>query len=296
MRTIADNAPLSTRASKLAVAEAVKSESERDVAAVNAAVLACFDSADYREGRTAFMEKAMIPPPPLPVAAASRYPRGAMVFMLFLVCALSFADRAVFSSLAQVIKADLRLTDLQLGLLQGLVFAVLYALTGLPLGLLAERFSRKRIIAAATIVWSAATLGTGLAANFSQLVVMRLVVGMGEAGFTPPAASMVADVTPRTKRASTMSLVLLGTPVGIFAGAMLAGQIAAHWGWRTAFLAFGIPGVLVAALLLLLVPEPTRGMHDVPASGTSCMPRVGAGTRTGRPNPPPRGVIPSARS
>ncbi len=205
-------------------------------------------------------------------AEPSRYPRGLLVFMLFLVCALSFADRAVFSSLAQVIKADLRLTDLQLGLLQGLVFALLYAVAGLPLGLLAERFSRKRIIAAATVVWSAATLGTGLAGNFQQLVLMRLVVGMGEAGFTPPAASMVADVTPRNKRASTMSLVLLGTPVGIFAGAMLAGQIAAHWGWRTAFLAFGIPGALVALLLLLLVPEPTRGMHDAPGAGSGKAP------------------------
>ncbi|MEG3145696.1 MFS transporter [Sphingomonas sp. RT2P30] len=222
---------------------------------------------------------------------ASRYPRGPMIFMLFLVCALSFADRAVFSSLAQVIKADLRLTDLQLGLLQGLVFAVLYAVTGLPLGLLAERFSRKRIIAAATIVWSAATLGTGLAANFAQLVVMRLVVGMGEAGFTPPAASMVADVTPRTKRASTMSLVLLGTPVGIFAGAMLAGQIAAHWGWRTAFLAFGIPGVLVAVLLLLLVPEPTRGMHDVPDAASGKAPGFGVFIKTVLANRPLLWVI-----
>lgn len=185
-----------------------------------------------------------------------------MVFMLFLVCSLNFADRAVFSALAQTIKADLHLSDLQLGLLQGLVFALLYALVGLPIGLLAERFSRKRIVAAATAIWSAATLGTGFAGSFAQLAANRLIVGMGEAGFTPCAASMVGDVTPRNKRASTMSLVLLGTPVGIFAGATLAGLIAASWGWRAAFVAFGIPGLIIAALFLLVVQEPRRGMID----------------------------------
>lgn len=191
------------------------------------------------------------------------FPRSRfLVFMLFVVCTLNFADRAVFSALAQTIKADLRLTDLQLGLLQGLVFALLYALVGLPIGLLAERFPRKWIIAVATAAWSAATLGTGLAGNFVQLAANRLVVGMGEAGFTPCAASMVADVTPRARRASTMSLVLLGTPVGIFAGALLAGTIAAAWSWRVAFLAFGVPGLAIAGLFLLLVREPQRGLAD----------------------------------
>jgi predicted MFS family arabinose efflux permease len=194
--------------------------------------------------------------------AGTARPRKLLVFMLFLVCCLNFADRAVFSALAQVIKADLELSDLQLGLLQGLVFALLYATVGLPIGLLAERMSRKRIIAAATAIWSAATVGTGIAANFVQLAAMRLIVGMGEAGFTPTAASMVADVTPRNRRASTMALVMLGTPVGIFVGATLAGQIAAHWSWRAAFLAYGIPGILVSALFLMIVPEPQRGLID----------------------------------
>ena len=210
---------------------------------------------------------------------AGAYPRKLLVFMLFLVCSLNFADRAVFSALAQVIKADLRLSDLQLGLLQGLVFALLYAAVGLPIGLLAERMSRKGIIAGATAVWSAATLGTGLAAGFAQLAAMRLVVGMGEAGFTPTAASMVADVTPRTRRASTMALVMLGTPAGIFAGATCAGLIAAEWGWRAAFLAYGVPGLLIAALFLLVVPEPPRGLADGPAPSEAAPP-VGHFLRT----------------
>ncbi|MBN8816835.1 MAG: MFS transporter [Sphingomonas sp.] len=213
----------------------------------------------------------MIAPPQEPPSAAVHRTK-AMVFMLFAVCAMNFADRAVFSALAQTIKADLRLSDLELGLLQGLVFALLYALVGLPIGLLAERHSRKRIVAAATAIWSAATLATGLATNFLQLAASRLIVGMGEAGFTPCAASMVGDVAPRDKRASTMSLVLLGTPVGIFAGATIAGLIAASWGWRAAFVAFSIPGLIIAALFLLIVEEPHRGMTDNTAAPESAPP------------------------
>ena len=225
-----------------------------------------------------------------PVAPSSHRTR-VMVFMMFVVCGLNFADRAVFSALAQTIKADLRLTDLQLGLLQGLVFALLYALVGLPIGLLAERFPRKRIVAAATAIWSAATLGTGFAGNFVQLAANRLIVGMGEAGFTPCAASMVADVTPRDKRASTMSLVLLGTPVGIFAGATLAGLIAANWGWRAAFVAFGIPGLIIASLFLLVVEEPRRGMTDNAGTAPETAPPIGVFLATVARNRPLLWVI-----
>ncbi|MEO8722737.1 MAG: MFS transporter [Sphingobium sp.] len=188
--------------------------------------------------------------------------RNFLIFVLFLTSTLNFADRAVFSVLAQTIKVDLRLSDLQLGLLQGMVFALLYAASALPIGLAAERISRKRIIAVATMVWSVATATTGMAGSFFQLAAARLVVGMGEAGFVPPAASMVADVFPRQRRASAFSLVMLGTPVGTLAGATLAGHIAGIWDWRTAFLFFAIPGFLTAALLLLFVDEPARGMQD----------------------------------
>ncbi|MCW3837640.1 spinster family MFS transporter [Sphingomonas canadensis] len=219
-------------------------------------------------------------------AEAGAYPRRLMIFMLFLICVLNFADRAVFSALAQVIKADLRLTDLQLGLLQGLVFALLYAAVGLPIGLMAERFSRKRIIAGATAIWSAATLATGLAGSFAQLAASRLIVGMGEAGFTPPTASMVADVTPRNRRASTMALVMLGTPAGIFLGATLAGLIASHWDWRTAFLAFGLPGIVIALIFVWIVPEPVRGQADGAAASKEPAPPVGVFLRAVASNRP----------
>ena len=153
--------------------------------------------------------------------------RRLFVLTMFLVCFFNFADRAVFSVLAQTIKADLGLTDFQLGLLQGLAFALLYATFGLPIGLLAERVSRLRIVAAATAIWSAATVASGLAANFGQLMLARLAVGMGEAGFTPPTASLVSDLVPRERRASTMALIMLGTPAGLFLGSVVAGAVAA---------------------------------------------------------------------
>lgn len=208
--------------------------------------------------------------------------RRTLIFVLFLASVLNFADRSVFSALAQTIKADLRLTDLQLGLLQGLVFALLYAIAGMPIGRLADRLSRTRIIAAATIVWSAATAATGLAAGFVQLALARLTVGLGEAGFTPPAASLVADVVPRVRRASTMAVVQLGSPFGAFAGATLAGLIAGAYNWRVAFFAFALPGFLVAAALVWLVAEPARGQQDEPGSLSPQMPSLGEFLRTVR--------------
>jgi predicted MFS family arabinose efflux permease len=188
--------------------------------------------------------------------------RRLFVGTMFLVCAFNFADRAVFSVLAQTIKTDLGLTDFQLGLLQGLAFALLYAMAGLPIGLLAERFSRLRIVSLATAIWSGATVASGLAAGFAQLMLARLAVGLGEAGFTAPTASLVSDLVPRQRRASTMALIMLGTPVGLFLGSVIAGWVAAHYGWRASFWALGLPGLLVAALVLLLLAEPDRGLAE----------------------------------
>jgi predicted MFS family arabinose efflux permease len=188
--------------------------------------------------------------------------RRLFVGTMFLVCAFNFADRAVFSVLAQTIKTDLGLTDFQLGLLQGLAFALLYAMAGLPIGLLAERFSRLRIVSLATAIWSAATVASGLAAGFAQLMLARLAVGFGEAGFTAPTSSLVSDLVPRQRRASTMALIMLGTPAGLFLGSIAAGAIAARYGWRASFWALGLPGLLVAGLVLLLLTEPDRGLAE----------------------------------
>lgn len=209
-----------------------------------------------------------------------RAPRTWLVVLLLGASILNFADRAVFSVLAQSIKADLRLSDLELGLLQGLMFALLYAVAGLPIGLLAERLQRTRLIAGALVVWSLATAATGLATGFLQLAAARLGLGLGLAGFTPAAASLVADISARTRRASTMAVVQLGSPAGAFFGSTIAGLIAASYDWRTAFIAFAIPGFVVAALLLWLTPEPARGQQDTGAANQAQAPSVGEFFRT----------------
>lgn len=184
------------------------------------------------------------------------------IVLMFFVCLFDFADRAVFAVLAQTIKVELRLSDFQLGLLQGLAFALLYALLGVPIARLAERFSRLKIIVACAAFWSAATIWCGFAKGFGQLALGRIGVGVGEAGFLPAANSLVGDQFPRNRRASVMGLIMLGTPAGILAGALLGGYIADIASWRHAFFFLGAPGMLTAVLVLLFLKEPMRGQID----------------------------------
>jgi MFS family permease len=188
--------------------------------------------------------------------------RTRFVGILFLVCFFNLADRTVFSVLAPLIRVDLHLSDSQLGMLQGLAFALLYGGLGIPIGWLAERYSRIGIIALATAFWSVATSLSGVAANFGQMLLTRVGVGLGEAGFTAPTSSLVADHFPRERRASGMSLIMLGLPLGAMMGALLAGVIAERWGWRAVFFAFGVPGILVALMVRLGLTEPPRGLAD----------------------------------
>jgi predicted MFS family arabinose efflux permease len=188
--------------------------------------------------------------------------RARFIVILFLVCFLNLADRTVFSVLAPLIRVDLNLSDSQIGMLQGLAFALLYGGLGIPVGWLAERFSRVGIIAIATAFWSAATALSGMATSFGTMLLTRVGVGTGEAGFTAPTSSLIADHFPRERRASAMSLVMLGLPIGAMVGALLAGLIAERWGWRAVFFAFGLPGLLVAMTVWLGLKEPPRGLVD----------------------------------
>lgn len=200
--------------------------------------------------------------------------RRRFVGILFLVCFFNLADRTVFSVLAPLIRVDLKLSDTQIGMLQGLAFALLYGGLGIPVGWLAERYSRVRIIALATAFWSAATALSGVAMNFTQMLLTRVGVGMGEAGFTAPTSSLVADHFPRDRRASAMSLVMLGLPIGSMIGALVAGVIAEHWGWRAVFFAFGVPGLIVALITWLGLIEPPRGLADGAAARQSSPPQL----------------------
>jgi predicted MFS family arabinose efflux permease len=185
-----------------------------------------------------------------------------LIVALLLLNTLNFADRAILSILAQPIKEDLQLTDAQLGILQGLGFAILYSLLGLPLGWLAERVSRKNLIAACVAVWSFMTALCGLTGNFFTLLLGRIGVGVGEAGFQPPMASLVADHFRADRRGSVMSIILLGSPLGFLLGQSVGGWVASEWGWRTAFYVLGVPGVLLALVAWLTLREPPRGLVE----------------------------------
>ena len=198
------------------------------------------------------------------------------LLILFFVCLFNFADRAVFSVVAPAMRLELHLTDFQLGILQGFSFALLYGGLGIPVGRLAERYSRVRIIAWATGIWSLATMCCGFAGTFLQMMAARVTVGMGEAGFTAPASSLVADLFEPRRRASAMSIVMLGLPLGTLVGAIGGGLVAQAHGWRTAFLVMGVPGLLVALLAWLLLREPPRGLVEGLAPSKKPVPPLSA--------------------
>jgi MFS family permease len=197
-----------------------------------------------------------------------------LLFVLMLVCTINYADRSVVASVAEPLRRDLGISDFQLGLLQGLSFALLYSMLGIPFARLAERRNRVRIIAAATFVWSFMTALCGAAANFLQLLMVRVGVGVGEAGFMAPASSILGDHFRRERRAYATSIMMLGVPVGALIGAVSGGIIAQSFGWRWAFVIMGVPGILIALLVWLTLREPPRGhiegetQADVPALGT----------------------------
>jgi predicted MFS family arabinose efflux permease len=141
----------------------------------------------------------------------------------------------------------------------GLAFALLYTVLGLPIARVAERGDRPLIIAGAVAIWSGFTALSGMAQSFTQLVLARIGVGIGEAGCTPPALSLIADTVPKEQRASAISVYMLGAPVGGLLGLALGGLIADVYGWRMAFVIVGLPGLLLAGTAALTLREPRRG-------------------------------------
>lgn len=180
------------------------------------------------------------------------------LFVLMLIYAFGYLDRQVVNILAEPIKNELLLSDSELGLLTGLAFALFYTLLGLPVARLADRFDRSRIISASLFLWSTCTALSGLASSYAALLLLRIGVGVGEAGCNPPATSLIADVVPRSRRASAMSVFALGNPIGSLLGLAVGGIVAATLGWRAAFLIAGLPGIALAALAWFTLPEPRR--------------------------------------
>jgi predicted MFS family arabinose efflux permease len=181
--------------------------------------------------------------------------------VLFAINALNFFDRVIGGALGEPIRREFDLSDSALGAL-GTAFTLLYAFVGIPLGRLADRAPRKYILATAVFVWSLLTSVSGMARTYGQLFVSRLGVGAGEAACAPAATSLIGDLVPPRGRARALSLFMMGLPIGIALSYLVGSFVAAAYGWRTAFLVAGIPGVLVA-IAALFVTEPARGTKEV---------------------------------
>ncbi len=182
--------------------------------------------------------------------------------MLCLVYVLNFLDRQLLSILAKPIQDSLHLTDSQLGRIGGLYFALFYCLISIPVGWLADRSNRVRVLALACGLWSAATVACGLSANYPQLVASRMAVGVGEAGGVPPSYAIISDYFPPGRRGAALGLYNLGPPIGQALGVAFGASIAAAYSWRSAFTVLGSVGILAALAVLALVREPVRGGLD----------------------------------
>ena len=188
--------------------------------------------------------------------------RAYVMCALVVVYTFNFIDRQIVGILAVPIKAELGLSDTQLGLMGGLAFALFYTALGIPIAMLADRKNRTSIITVALLLWSAMTAVCGFAQNFWQLFLARLGVGVGEAGGVAPSYSLIADYFPPQQRARALSIYSFGIPIGSALGIVFGGLIASKVDWRYAFFAVGLAGVLIAPIFKLTVAEPVRGQHD----------------------------------
>jgi MFS family permease len=196
--------------------------------------------------------------------------------ILFVVYVFNFVDRQIVSILQEPIKRELGLSDAQLGLLTGFAFALFYATLGIPIARIADRTSRSKLIAAALLVWSTMTALCGTAKSFATLLLFRIGVGVGEAGCSPAAHSLISDYFPARKRGTALGIYSTGIYVGIMFGYLAGGWINEFFGWRRAFVAVGLPGAVFSLVVFFTLKEPLRGLSD----GRAAAPRD---TATGPP-------------
>lgn len=185
---------------------------------------------------------------------------GFALTVLFAINTMNFFDRQILGAVGELIRKEWTLSDTTLGTL-GTAFTLIYAFVGLPLGRLADKSSRKTILAWGVFIWSALTAGSGIAQNFAQMFAMRLGVGVGEATCAPAANSLIGDLYPSDKRAKALSVFMMGLPIGIALSFLVSGFIAKDYGWRAAFYVAGIPGVL-CAIGAYFIKEPIRGISE----------------------------------
>lgn len=176
--------------------------------------------------------------------------------VLTVIYVFNYIDRHLMAILIEPVKAEFGISDTQIGLLSGLTFALFFTLFGFPLGRLSDRIGRKPVIALSCIAWSVMTMLCGLAGSFLFILLARIGVAIGEAGGTAPSMAMVSDLYPPQRRSSALSVLMLGSSLGAVFGLGLGGWIAQHYGWRTAFLALGVPGIFLGLLLWTTVRAP----------------------------------------
>ena len=182
--------------------------------------------------------------------------------LLFVAYVFNFIDRQILAILLQPIKNELQVSDSAMGLLTGIAFALFYTVAGIPIARLADRRSRRTIIAVGLTAWSALTAASGLARSFAELALLRVGVGVGEAAFVPPSHSLLADYFPIERRATAMAIFSMGVHVGLAFGFLVGGWVGQLFGWRAAFMVVGVPGLLVSLAVRMTVQEPTRGHAD----------------------------------
>ena len=197
--------------------------------------------------------------------------------LIFVTMALNYLDRSILAVLIVPMKPELHLSDTDIGWLLGFGFALVYAMLGVPLARLADRVGRPLVVGIGLIVWSAATIACGYAASFISLLVARIFVGVGEAAGTAPALALLGDQYPKDRRPFILGVVNAGGSLGTSVGLALGGAIAQSHGWRTAFLAAGIPGIALGILLLVTMRESRAGSR--PDSQIDAMPTIRASVR-----------------
>ena len=186
-------------------------------------------------------------------------------YVLILMCAvytLSITDRYMVTQVLEPIRVELHLSDSGVGWLTGPSLAFFYVILGFPISWLIDRSNRRNIISVSIVAWSAMTLCTGLSRNYWQLLVSRIGIGVGEAGGTPGANSLISDYFPALRRPMALTVFALGAPIGAYFASYTTGWIADLHGWRAPFLWLGAPGLLVGLLIFLSVREPHRGSLD----------------------------------
>ncbi|NBW09510.1 MAG: MFS transporter [Caulobacteraceae bacterium] len=199
-----------------------------------------------------------VPSAPAPAPTHSRGYARLVLGMLLLVYTFNWLDRQILGILAPAIKADLHLSNTQLGMLGGIAFAALYSTLAIPLAVVADKTSRTWVITLSMIVWSGFTALCGMATGFWSLFLFRLGVGVGEAGGVAPSYALISQYFPPERRARAIAIYSMGIPVGLACGVLFGAAIARAVDWRWAFIVVGIAGAVVAPIFRLIVKEPPR--------------------------------------